>query len=95
VNLALTESATASHGSVVSHLGIQLASPAAVQAHLRRVKEAGLLVREKMGVTCCHSNQDKFWVTDPAGVDWEVYYLNFDVDEAANAAESASACCAR
>jgi catechol 2,3-dioxygenase-like lactoylglutathione lyase family enzyme len=95
LNLALSEQPAASHGSIVSHLGIQLTSPAAVRAHLQRLKAAGLPVREEMGVTCCHSNQDKFWVTDPAGIEWEVYHINFDVDETTNAAESPSACCAR
>ncbi len=94
VNLALSEHEGACHGSVVSHLGIQLASSAAVQAHLHRIKAAGLAVREEMGVTCCHANQDKFWVIDPAGIEWEVYYLNFDVDQS-DAAQSASSCCVR
>jgi arsenate reductase len=51
-----------------------------VVSHLARVKAAGLPVREEMGVDCCHANQDKFWVSDPDGVEWEVYHLNFDVD---------------
>jgi hypothetical protein len=38
-------------------------------------------VREEMGVNCCHANQDKFWVTDPDGVEWEVYHLNYDLEE--------------
>ena len=95
VNLALSEHESASHGSVVSHLGIQLTSPAAVQAHLQRVKAAGLPVREEMGVTCCHAIQDKFWVTDPAGIEWEVYYLNFDVENETEASASTPACCSR
>jgi lactoylglutathione lyase len=95
VNLALSEHGAAERGSTVSHLGLQLLSREAVRDQLARVRSAGLPVREEMGVTCCHANQDKFWVMDPAGVEWEVYYLNFDVDEATNAAESSAACCAR
>jgi hypothetical protein len=52
-----------------------------VMRELARVKAAGLPVREEMGVDCCHANQDKFWVEDPDGVDWEVYVLNRDIDE--------------
>ena len=33
-----------------------------------------------MGVNCCHANQDKFWVQDPDGVEWEVYHLNYDLE---------------
>jgi catechol 2,3-dioxygenase-like lactoylglutathione lyase family enzyme len=95
VNLALSEHSAAAHGSTVSHLGIQLTSPQAVQEQLARIRAAGLPVREEMGVTCCHANQDKFWVADPAGVEWEVYHLNFDVDEETNAVASSPACCAR
>ena len=81
VNLALSE-----RGSVpgnegpISHLGIQVESSAVVMAQLARVRAAGLPVREEMAVTCCHANQDKFWVQDPEGVEWEVYHLNYDVE---------------
>jgi hypothetical protein len=36
-------------------------------------------------VNCCHANQDKFWVEDPDGVEWEVYVLNHDIEESAGA----------
>ena len=49
-------------------------------AQLARVKAAGLPVKEEMGVNCCHANQDKFWVKDPDGVEWEVYHLNYDLE---------------
>jgi catechol 2,3-dioxygenase-like lactoylglutathione lyase family enzyme len=92
VNLAISEHATAAGGGV-SHVGIQLPSAEAVQDHLARVRAAGLPVRVEMGETCCYANQDKFWVTDPAGLAWEVYYLNFDVtgDEATSCATTV--CC--
>lgn len=95
VNLALSENVHIHAGPVVSHLGIQLTTPTAVQDHLQRVKAAGLSVREEMGVTCCHANLDKFWVRDPMGTEWEVYHLNFDVDENFDGAASSSAYCAR
>jgi len=55
-----------------------------------------------MGVNCCHANQDKFWVQDPDGVEWEVYHLNYDLeDEGAGAKKpqglqlaKGNACCA-
>ena len=55
-------------------------SPDIVVAQLARVKAAGLPVREEMDVNCCHANQDKFWVQDPDGVEWEVYHLNYDLE---------------
>lgn len=95
VNLALSAHEGLDKGTMVSHFGIQLPSPEAVQLHLHRVKSAGLPVREEIGVNCCHANQDKFWVTDPSGVEWEVYYLNFDLEDAGTEQKAASACCAR
>ena len=79
VNLALSEGGTSAEGTV-NHVGVQVDAVATVMAHLARVKAAGLPVVEEMGVDCCHANQDKFWVRDPDGVDWEVYHLNYDLE---------------
>jgi lactoylglutathione lyase len=81
VNLALSEGRTGGGAPAVDHLGIQVASPEVVRQHLARVEAAGLPVRVEMGVDCCHANQDKFWVEDPDGVEWEVYHLNYDLEE--------------
>jgi lactoylglutathione lyase len=105
VNLALSTGHPVGEG-VVNHVGVQVDSPATVTAHLARVKAAGLPVREEMGVNCCHANQDKFWVQDPDGVEWEVYHLNYDLEDEADVAPrraeatsglslaKTSACCA-
>jgi catechol 2,3-dioxygenase-like lactoylglutathione lyase family enzyme len=79
VNLALSEGGTAAEGTV-DHVGVQVDAVDTVMAHLARVKAAGLPVVEEMGVDCCHANQDKFWVRDPDGVEWEVYHLNYDLE---------------
>lgn len=103
VNLALSVGGAAGEGTV-NHVGVQVDAVETVMAHLTRVKAAGLTVREEMGVNCCHANQDKFWVTDPDGVEWEVYHLNYDLegeDEIARPkgatlplANKGNACCA-
>src|SRR5262245_7776976 len=80
LNLALTEGRPEAGEGAVSHLGIQVDAPADVLAHLARVKAAGLPVREEMGVDCCRANQDKFWVRDPDGLEWEIYHLNYDLE---------------
>ena len=101
VNLALSLGGPIGAGTV-DHVGIQLDAVETVMAQLARVKAAGLAVTEEMGVNCCHANQDKFWVTDPDGVEWEVYHLNYDLegDEAKRDARpsgltmlGATACC--
>ena len=81
VNLALSGGGGAAGEGTVNHVGVQVEAVETVMAHLARVKAAGLPVREEMGVNCCHANQDKFWVRDPDGVEWEVYHLNYDLEE--------------
>jgi catechol 2,3-dioxygenase-like lactoylglutathione lyase family enzyme len=88
INMALSEGA-GGNGGTVDHVGIQVESTEMVMAHLARVKAAGLPVREQMGVNCCHANQDKFWVQDPDGVEWEVYHLNYDLEDEADTAAGA------
>ncbi len=91
INLALS-SGQAGGGRTVSHLGFQVDTKEAVQAFLGRAKKAGLPVREEMDTNCCYANQDKFWVVDPDGLEWEVYHLNYDVeDEEPTSANTA--CC--
>jgi len=91
LNLALSQAHPSAAGGHVDHMGLPVESQAIVVRELQRVKAAGLPVREEFGVDCCHANQDKFWVQDPDGVDWEVYVLNHDIDvETA----SATTCCA-
>jgi catechol 2,3-dioxygenase-like lactoylglutathione lyase family enzyme len=87
INLALSPGRPAGEG-VIDHVGVQVDSPATVTAELSRVKSLGLPVREEMGVNCCHANQDKFWVQDPDGVEWEVYHLNYDLEPEAETPRS-------
>jgi catechol 2,3-dioxygenase-like lactoylglutathione lyase family enzyme len=97
LNLAISDG-QAGAGGHVDHMGIQLESRQDVLRELARVRAAGLAVREEMGVDCCHANQDKFWVTDPDGVEWELYVLNHDLEEDGTAQTEAgsaarTACC--
>jgi len=91
LNLAISQG-TPSHdlGSAL-HLGIQVDSPEIVRRELERVRKLGLPVRVERNVTCCYANQDKFWVVDPDGLEWEIYHLNFDTQEKQQ--ESAAVCC--
>jgi len=100
VNLALSGGGAAGAGTI-DHVGVQVEAVPTVMAQLSRVKAAGLSVREEMGVNCCHANQDKFWVQDPDGVEWEVYHLNYDLEGEVVAPRSAGltlakggSCCA-
>ncbi|PYM32276.1 MAG: hypothetical protein DME15_14715 [Candidatus Rokuibacteriota bacterium] len=89
LNLALSEAGPSEGRGRVDHMGIQVESQAIVVREMERVKAAGLPVREEFSVNCCHANQDKFWVQDPDGVEWEVYVLNHDIEDGATCATDA------
>jgi catechol 2,3-dioxygenase-like lactoylglutathione lyase family enzyme len=59
----------------LSHLGIQVATTEDVIAVKTRWEEQGLIPREEMNTTCCYAVQDKAWVNDPDGNEWEVFVV--------------------
>lgn len=80
----------------LSHLGIQVASTIDVLAMRESWIEAGLVTRDEMQTDCCYAKQDKTWVHDPDGNEWEVFVLLEDnLPEKNNTASSeAVSCCA-
>jgi hypothetical protein len=67
-------------GNQVSHFGIQVSSTSAVLANKKRLEESGMLTKEELNTTCCYAVQDKFWVTDPDGNEWEYFFKKEDVE---------------
>ena len=74
LNLTLNESSFNERGAL-SHLGIQVASTADVLAMRDKWADQGLLTREEMQTNCCYATQDKAWVRDPDGNEWEVFVV--------------------
>lgn len=72
LNLTLNEGPVSSKGAL-NHLGIQVPSTDHVVAATARLKAAGLLTREEANTDCCYALQDKVWVKDPNGYEWEVF----------------------
>ena len=87
LNLTLNEHDFTDRGAL-SHLGIQVASTADVLATREHWIEAGLLTRDEMQTSCCYALQDKTWVRDPDGNEWEVFVVLQD-----NLAETTSCNC--
>jgi catechol 2,3-dioxygenase-like lactoylglutathione lyase family enzyme len=76
------------------HLGFQVETPEELNTHLAAAEAAGLVMRIEIGTNCCYANQDKFWVNDPDGLQWEVYYFHADAEfNDPHFEEPASACC--
>jgi catechol 2,3-dioxygenase-like lactoylglutathione lyase family enzyme len=72
LNFTLNESAHAEPGAL-SHMGIQVESTADVLATRLSWQERALLPRDEMKTECCYALQDKAWVRDPDGNEWEVF----------------------
>src|SRR5882762_5291604 len=86
LNLALNEAPVTS-GGALSHLGIQVASTTDVLTTRQRWNDAGLLTRDEMQTDCCYAVQDKTWVRDPDGNQWEVFVVLEDNLPEASACE--------
>jgi catechol 2,3-dioxygenase-like lactoylglutathione lyase family enzyme len=109
LNFTLNENQISGRGAL-SHLGIQVRSTEDVLATRQRWHNAGLATRDEMQTSCCYAVQDKTWVRDPDGNEWEAFVvLEDNLPESApcecgdrvvpsvqaNAgAETATSCCA-
>jgi catechol 2,3-dioxygenase-like lactoylglutathione lyase family enzyme len=72
LNFTLNQVAFNGSGAL-SHLGIQVASTDDVLAVRDAWQDRGLQPREEMQTSCCYALQDKAWVHDPDGNEWEVF----------------------
>lgn len=77
------------------HLGFQVQTKEIMESRLTKARSLNIVSKEEMGTTCCYAIQDKFWVTDPDGIQWELYYFHEDSEfnDPHYALEEASACC--
>ena len=90
LNLALNEVASLEGPGALSHMGIQVKSTDDVLAYRRTWMERGLVTRDENKTDCCYATQDKTWVHDPDGNEWEVFVvLKDNLPETA----AAAACC--
>jgi len=91
LNLTLN-AATVSQRGALSHLGIQLRTTEEVLQVRQEWIAAGLLTRDEMGTACCYAVQDKTWVRDPDGNEWEAFTVLEDNLPEQPAAEGAICC---
>jgi catechol 2,3-dioxygenase-like lactoylglutathione lyase family enzyme len=95
LNLTLNEGAFQERGAL-SHMGIQVASTEDVLAIRERWGQAGLYTRDEMQTNCCYAIQNKTWVQDPDGNEWEVFVVLEDnlPERKTVASQEGAACCA-
>ena len=90
LNLALNEVPALTGAGALSHLGMQVGSTDDVLAMRLRWKARGLLTRDEMQTSCCYAKQDKTWVHDPDGNEWEAFVV---LEDNLPQQESAAASC--
>lgn len=92
LNLTLNQNPITA-GGTLSHLGIQVATTEDVLALRDKWIERGLVPREEMQTTCCYAVQDKAWVHDPDGNEWEAFVvLQDNLPQGTTKSEDASCC---
>ncbi|MGZ4140327.1 MAG: ArsI/CadI family heavy metal resistance metalloenzyme [Actinomycetota bacterium] len=79
-------------GATINHLGVEVGSTDEVQAATTRLSDEGLPTLTEDRVDCCYAVQDKVWVTDPDGAQWEFYTVLAD-SEKNTVNKEAEACC--
>ncbi|WP_219375414.1 ArsI/CadI family heavy metal resistance metalloenzyme [Bacillus mycoides] len=67
-------------GNRVNHFGFQVENEEEIKVHRERLEKEGFFARDEMNTTCCYAVQDKFWITDPDGNEWEFFYTKADSD---------------
>jgi catechol 2,3-dioxygenase-like lactoylglutathione lyase family enzyme len=73
LNFVLNEVEFSKEPGTLSHLGLQVDSTDDVLAIRQRIEALGLKPRDEMNVSCCYARQDKFWLADPDGNEWEIF----------------------
>jgi len=92
LNLTLNQKPFNEQGAL-SHLGIQVASTDDVLRMREQWIQVGLITRDEMQTSCCYAVQDKTWVKDPDGNEWEVFVVLEDHLPETNASAKNDACC--
>ncbi|HYI09972.1 MAG TPA: ArsI/CadI family heavy metal resistance metalloenzyme [Thermoanaerobaculia bacterium] len=90
LNFTLNEVVALDNAGALSHMGIQLSSTEEVLAYRDRWASMGLETREEIGTDCCYAVQNKAWVADPDGNEWEAFVVL--QDNLPQSTQSASCC---
>jgi catechol 2,3-dioxygenase-like lactoylglutathione lyase family enzyme len=94
LKFALNEQPVERGTGTLNHLGFQMPSTCQVHKAKERLRAAGLATFDETDTTCCYARQDKVWVHDPDGNEWEVYVVTDELlDEHEESPLVTSTCC--
>ena len=68
-------------GPHFGHLGIRVNSQEELKTKKQEVESLIKIELEEKNSACCYAVQNKFWVKDPDGYEWEVYHFLEDAEQ--------------
>ncbi len=74
------------------HLGFRVADDEVLAERKKALSEFMEIKLEEEQTNCCYAIQNKFWVEDPDGYEWEVYHLIEDAKSDKQKAQSHTCC---
>jgi len=77
--ISFIESKTPS--SKFGHLGIRVNSDVELAERKQAIEPLIDIKLEEKNTSCCYAVQNKFWVNDPDGYEWEVYHFLEDAKD--------------
>ena len=93
INLTLNEAQGNAPSHPVTHFGIQVKSTEKVMSESRRLEGLGLATRLEEQTACCYAEQDKVWVSDPDGNDWEIFVVTGADSDVLSRKQEEGGCC--
>ena len=76
VNFALSTNPAGESGSGIRHLGIQADNQTELKEVYAQMETAQGTIFPEGETTCCYAQSEKSWISDPQGVNWEVFYTH-------------------
>lgn len=93
LNFSMNERGSVPAKGSLNHLGIEVATTQDVMMAQLRLEKAGLMAREEKATNCCYAIQDKIWVQDPDGNNWEIFTVTKSDSDGELAMAVSSTCC--
>jgi hypothetical protein len=73
---------------------VQVSGTDDVLAYKKRFADAGLIDRDEMQINCCYAKQDKTWLADPDGNEWEFFVVLEHLAPGSKLADQCASTCA-
>jgi len=77
----------------LNHLGVQVESTDELAEMHTRLQNVQTNLIEQTGTACCYAKSDKYWITDPQGIQWETFHTLDSIPVFGGEETDETACC--